>query len=132
MGMFRRPSIIHRGLLPSLVVALFVIGCAAPVEYDLILRNGTHLRRQRIDPIGGRLAMDGDVIVAIGDLGRADGPDRDRRPRVSRWRRASSTCLSWATVVAHRGRPLPERHPPGRDPRGHGRGQLHGPAQPRP
>ena len=37
--------------------------------------------------------------------------------------------LSWATEIADRGRPRPERHPPGRDARGDGRGLVDGAAQ---
>jgi len=74
MGMFRRPSINHRGVLLSLVLALFVMGCAGPpVQHDVILRNGTIYDGGGSSPIVGDLAIDGDTIVAIGDLGRAEG-----------------------------------------------------------
>jgi N-acyl-D-amino-acid deacylase len=57
------------------VIASFalLVGCAAPVEYDVVLRNGTIYDGSGSPPFGGDLAIDGDVIVAIGDLGRAKG-----------------------------------------------------------
>jgi len=74
MGMFRRPSFNRRGVLLSLVLALFVMGCAGPpVQHDVILRNGTIYDGSGSSPIVGDLAIDGDTIVAIGDLGRAEG-----------------------------------------------------------
>jgi N-acyl-D-amino-acid deacylase len=62
------------GMLGGVVVSLaLVAGCAAPVEYDVVLRNGTIYDGSGSPPYAGDLAIDGDLIVAIGDLGRAEG-----------------------------------------------------------
>jgi N-acyl-D-amino-acid deacylase len=47
--------------------------CAAPVQYDVVLRNGTIYDGSGSEPFAGDVAINGDVIVAIGDLGRATG-----------------------------------------------------------
>ncbi len=47
--------------------------CAAPVRYDVILRNGTIYDGSGSPPFVGDLAINGDQIAAIGDLGRAEG-----------------------------------------------------------
>ncbi len=47
--------------------------CGAPVRYDVILRNGTIYDGSGSTPYVGDLAIDGDQIAAIGDLGRAEG-----------------------------------------------------------
>ena len=47
--------------------------CAAPVQYDVILRNGTIYDGSGSPPYVGDLAINGDQIAAIGDLGRAEG-----------------------------------------------------------
>ncbi len=47
--------------------------CAAPVHYDVILRNGTIYDGSGSPPYVGDLAINGDQIAAIGDLGRAEG-----------------------------------------------------------
>ncbi len=47
--------------------------CAAPVQYDVILRNGTIYDGSGSPPFTGDLAITGDQIAAIGDLGRAEG-----------------------------------------------------------
>jgi len=47
--------------------------CAAPVHYDVILRNGTIYDGSGSTPYVGDLAINGDQIAAIGDLGRAEG-----------------------------------------------------------
>ncbi len=58
----------------GLVVSFaLLVGCAAPVEYDVVLRNGTMYDGSGSAPYVGDLAMDGDLIAAIGDLGRAEG-----------------------------------------------------------
>jgi len=57
------------------LVGLLIIltACAAPVEYDVILRGGTLYDGTGAAPVTGDLAIDGDRIVAMGDLGRARG-----------------------------------------------------------
>jgi len=47
--------------------------CAAPVHYDVILRNGTIYDGSGSTPYVGDLAINGEQIAAIGDLGRAEG-----------------------------------------------------------
>ncbi|MCJ7753834.1 MAG: hypothetical protein MUP13_04670, partial [Thermoanaerobaculales bacterium] len=47
--------------------------CAAPVHYDVILRNGTIYDGSGSSPYVGDLAINGDQIAVIGDLGRAKG-----------------------------------------------------------
>jgi len=58
-------------LLPALLVA-----CAGlpPAEYDVILRGGTVYDGSGAEPFVGDLAIDGDSIAAIGDLGKAEAP----------------------------------------------------------
>ena len=50
-----------------------ISACAAPVRYDVILRNGTIYDGSGLTPYVGDLAINGDQIAAIGDLGRAEG-----------------------------------------------------------
>jgi N-acyl-D-amino-acid deacylase len=58
----------------ALILAACVLSsCAAPVQYDVVLRNGTIYDGSGSEPFAGDVAIDGDVIVAIGDLGRATG-----------------------------------------------------------
>jgi N-acyl-D-amino-acid deacylase len=47
--------------------------CGAPVRYDVIVRNGTLYDGSGSTPYVGDLAINGDQIAAIGDLGRAEG-----------------------------------------------------------
>lgn len=53
--------------------ACLLSSCAAPVQYDVVLRNGTIYDGSGSDPFAGDVAINGDLIVAIGDLGRATG-----------------------------------------------------------
>jgi N-acyl-D-amino-acid deacylase len=48
-------------------------GCAAPTQYDVVLRNGAIYDGSGTAPFVGDVAIDGDVIAAIGDLGRVRG-----------------------------------------------------------
>jgi len=67
-----KKALCSRGMVSGVVVALaLAVGCAAPVEYDVVLRNGTMYDGSGSAPYLGDLAMDGDLIAAIGDLGRA-------------------------------------------------------------
>ena len=56
-----------------ILAACLLSSCAAPVQYDVVLRNGTIYDGSGSDPFAGDLAINGDLIVAIGDLGRATG-----------------------------------------------------------
>lgn len=53
--------------------ACLLSSCAAPAQYDVVLRNGTIYDGSGSDPVTGDLAINGDLIVGIGDLGRAKG-----------------------------------------------------------
>ena len=60
----------------SLVVLLVVAaacGAGEPVHYDLILRGGTIYDGSGVDPVVGDVAIDGDRVAALGDLGNATG-----------------------------------------------------------
>ncbi|MCP5118324.1 MAG: D-aminoacylase [bacterium] len=60
-----------RALLTILMLVL--AGCAAPVEYDVVLRGGTLYDGSGSPPVVGDLAIQGDVIAASGDIGPARG-----------------------------------------------------------
>jgi N-acyl-D-amino-acid deacylase len=71
---FRRPATRNpAGLLSLAVVITLLTACVPAVEYDVILKNGTIYDGSGTGPFVGDLAIDGDVIVAVGDLGRAVG-----------------------------------------------------------
>jgi N-acyl-D-amino-acid deacylase len=67
--MNRRPS---SGLAAIVVIALILAGCSGP-HYDTIIRHGTIYDGTGGPPITGDLAIRGDTIAAIGDLGKATG-----------------------------------------------------------
>jgi len=74
MNSLRRPfAHIHARLLGLVVITAVLTSCAAPVQYDVVLRNGTIYDGSGSAPVVGDTAIDGDVIVAVGDLGRAVG-----------------------------------------------------------
>ena len=50
-----------------------LVSCAAPTEYDLIIRNGTIVDGTGAPGYAADLAVDGDRIAALGDLGNARG-----------------------------------------------------------
>ncbi len=52
------------------LLAVLAIACDAP-QYDVILRGGTIYDGTGSAPISGDVAIAGDSIVAIGDIGRA-------------------------------------------------------------
>lgn len=56
-----------------ILAACMLSSCAAPVQYDLVLRNGIIYDGSGSSPFAGDVAINGDSIVAIGDLGRATG-----------------------------------------------------------
>ena len=60
-----------RYLLPLLLALLTVSAGAA--EYDLIIRNGTLYDGSGQPPVTGDVAVDGDTIVEVGDLGQSSG-----------------------------------------------------------
>jgi N-acyl-D-amino-acid deacylase len=60
-----------RILLPVLLALLST--CASAAEYDLIIRNGTLYDGSGQPPVAGDIAIDGDTIARIGDLGQDTG-----------------------------------------------------------
>jgi N-acyl-D-amino-acid deacylase len=58
-------------LLPLLLALLSA--CASAAEYDLIIRNGTLYDGSGQPPVTGDVAVDGDRIVRLGDLGQSAG-----------------------------------------------------------
>ena len=52
---------------------LFVPGCENPVEYDVVLRGGTIYDGTGEQPYTGDIALDGDIIAAMGDLTGSKG-----------------------------------------------------------
>ncbi len=59
--------------LATALLIIIATACAAPVEYDVVIRGGTVYDGTGSLPVTGDLAIDGDFIVAIGDLGKAEG-----------------------------------------------------------
>jgi len=56
------------------VVCSFLAACNAPVSYDVILRGGMIYDGSGGQPYIGDVAFDGDLIVALGDIGEATAP----------------------------------------------------------
>ncbi|MDX1383539.1 MAG: D-aminoacylase, partial [Thermoanaerobaculia bacterium] len=68
------PALLRRlrpRLVLSLLIVVAVVGCAPAVEYDVIIRNGTVYDGTGAAGRVADLAIGGDRIAAIGDLGRA-------------------------------------------------------------
>ena len=59
--------------LATALLIIIATACAAPVEYDVVMRGGTVYDGTGSRPVTGDLAIDGDFIVAMGDLGKAEG-----------------------------------------------------------
>jgi len=83
----------------SIGVLLFLlplVACAPPVRHDLVLRGGLVVDGGGGEPTVGDVAIDGDRIAAVGDLGDAVG---DRELDVSGLAVAPGfiNMLSWAT-----------------------------------
>jgi N-acyl-D-amino-acid deacylase len=53
----------------SLLIAALLAACSKPPDHDLILRGGTIYDGSGGDPYVGDVAIDGDTIVALGELG---------------------------------------------------------------
>ena len=58
----------------AVIVCSLLAACTAPVSYDVILRNGMIYDGSGGQPYIGDVAFDGDVIVAMGDIGQATAP----------------------------------------------------------
>ena len=102
---------------------------AARSSYDVVIRGGTDLRRQRRRALCRRRRDRGRPHRRRRRRGVGPAARREIDARGLAVAPGFINMLSWATEVADRGRPRPERHPPGRDPRGDGRGLVDGPAQ---
>ena len=61
----------QRAFLSSLMV--LVMGCAAETEYTMILRGGTIYDGSGRKPFVGDVALAGDTIASVGEIGRARG-----------------------------------------------------------
>jgi len=87
-------SILHQISLPFL--AFFLVACGSSADFDIIIRGGTVYDGLGGEPFKADVAIDGDRIVAIGDLsdkiGRQhiDGRDKAVAP-------GFINMLSWAT-----------------------------------
>jgi N-acyl-D-amino-acid deacylase len=57
--------------LAGLACVVLSAGCSAPVSYDVILRNGTIYDGTGAAPLVGDVALRGDTIIGIGQLGAA-------------------------------------------------------------
>ncbi len=60
----------NRGLL---FASMFVFACTSAPQYDVIIRGGTIYDGSGGPPLVGDVAIDGDTIAGVGDLGRARG-----------------------------------------------------------
>ncbi|MCL7958922.1 MAG: D-aminoacylase, partial [marine benthic group bacterium] len=63
----------HRLVAASAVMLLVVAGCGAPQEYDVVIRDGMIYDGWGGSPYRGDVAIDGDRIAAVGNVGRAVG-----------------------------------------------------------
>ena len=62
----------RRALLFAIVV-LILSACAQEPEYDIVLRNGTIYDGSGAAPVQGDIAIRGDRIAAVGDIGSGRG-----------------------------------------------------------
>ncbi len=60
-------------VLPAILLCLLLPACERPAEYDLILRGGILYDGSGMPPIVGDVAIQGDSVAALGDLGKAIG-----------------------------------------------------------
>jgi N-acyl-D-amino-acid deacylase len=67
----RSPQHYLRPTFTVLVAILSLTACAPPPAHDLILRGGTVYDGSGSAPYVGDVAIDGDAIVALGDIGKA-------------------------------------------------------------
>ena len=58
----------------ALIVCSFLAACNAPDSHDVILRNGMIYDGSGGQPYVGDVAFDGDLIVALGDIGQVTAP----------------------------------------------------------
>jgi N-acyl-D-amino-acid deacylase len=100
-----RRQLLRTGLLAPLALAILTLsGCEPAARYDLILRGGTIYDGSGAPGVVGDVAISGDRIAAVGDLGRAKG---DAELDVSGKAVAPGfiNMLSWAvSTLIHDGR----------------------------
>ena len=67
---------LNRVSLLFLLLALccWLPACSPPASYDVILRGGTIYDGSGEKPYTGDVALSGDKIAALGDLGKANAP----------------------------------------------------------
>ena len=118
--MIRSPALLT---IVTALVALVGGSQATAQQYDIILRGGTVYDGSGGPPVVADVAVRGDAIAAVGDLGGANGTPRDRRPRPGRRPRVHQHAELGARLAPRR-RPVAERHPPGGDARGLRRGRV--------
>ncbi len=58
----------------TLIICGLLVACTPPTSHDVILRGGTVYDGSGGDPFIGDVAIDGDKIVALGDIGKATAP----------------------------------------------------------
>jgi N-acyl-D-amino-acid deacylase len=63
----------RRGIAAALLVFASLTACTPPPTYDVVLRGGTLYDGGGAPGIVGDIAIDGDAIVAVGDIGKAKG-----------------------------------------------------------
>jgi len=74
MSATNRRVIFGHGLFSTLLMTLLAVTACAPApQYDLVIRNGTIYDGSGSPGVVGDVAINGDAIAAIGDLGRATG-----------------------------------------------------------
>jgi N-acyl-D-amino-acid deacylase len=56
------------------IICCFLAACSSPTTHDVILRGGTIYDGSGDKPYIGDVAIDGDMIAAIGDIGEATAP----------------------------------------------------------
>ncbi len=64
-----------RKLMPNALILMagLVAACQPPVEHDLILRGGSVIDGTGSPAVAADVAIDGDLIAAVGDLGDRRG-----------------------------------------------------------
>ena len=62
-----------RHLAAGLTIATALSACAAPTQYDVVIRHGTIYDGSGAPPAAGDVAINGDTIVAVGAIGDARG-----------------------------------------------------------
>ncbi|MGI9224411.1 MAG: N-acyl-D-amino-acid deacylase family protein [Woeseiaceae bacterium] len=64
-------SVSRAGSVASLILFGLLSACSPPPSYNLILRGGTIYDGSGDEPVVGDVAIDGDTIAALGDVGNA-------------------------------------------------------------